>query len=475
MKRKLPIALIIVTAAVIVIGGGVAAAFLGVFGNGTYESAEKANFTAIKAFSAIEDAAGSLVTTGKSVDFDFSYEPSEAIKTMLFGTALEEMGMDLDKFTAAGNITELDGEMAADIDFSADDISINILTVLSEEGYVIAYPGISDYYQIYSTSTRDGETTGTVLDKTAFAKTISNIEDEYFKLTERIGEVTKDVEITGGGITVKADEYEFVFTKRDVYDLAKFAVAEFRANENLCTYVFEKIPFRPSTMETPADLVDLMEETIEEKYNESEDDDTLDDTALRMRAAVHKNVIVSRTIDKIDGYAGDSLSYDVLYNSKEAYFKALIKEAGSGEMTITGEAAIEGEVWNGDLKFVASDKTEMKITGTNITVKDKIVTGEFDINAYAEDENTMEFTIILSEEDGSQILEANGSYMGTDVGSLRVKSKTADVDTINIPEFDPDYAVDMMNLFDIDDDTMSERYEHLNDDMDTFLSKLLPN
>jgi hypothetical protein len=474
MKRKLTVAIIAVVAAVLLIGGVTAAALLGVFGNGTYESAERKNLTALKAFSALEDAAKLAKTSGTSVDFDFSYKPSDAIKTMLFGSSLEEMDMDLNIFNAVGNITELDGEIAADVDFSADDISMNMFIGLSEEGYVMAYPGISDYYQVYSTANEDSETAGTVLDKAALLTTYGNIEDEYFKLTERIGEVTENVEITGGGITVKADEYEFNFTERDVYDLAKFAIAEFRANDNLCEYIFEKIPFMPSDIETSADMLDYLEEGIEEKYNESEDADTLDDTALRMKAAVHKGFIVSRTIDKISAYPGDSFSYDILFNSKAAYLNAVIKEEGSGSMKITGEAAREDSVWNGELKFAASDNTEMTIIGTNVTAKDKIVTGEFKINATADNENTMKFNIDLTEEDGTQILEADGSFMGTDIGSLRITSKTEDTDTINTPELDPDYAVDMMNLFDIDDDTMSERYDRLNEDMNTFLSNIMP-
>jgi hypothetical protein len=462
VKRKLPIAIIAAVAAVLAVGGVVAAALFGAFGNGTYKSAEKAGLDGIRAISAFTDLAKAADTSGRRYDFDFTYEIPEEITSSI---GFDEMGID--SVNAVGFVAEKDGEYLSDTSLTLGEIAFDVIAAMDEENASISLPSITDYYMSFAAETEDGD--DLVLDREALAKTLDNIEEEYFALTDRIGVVTEGVDVTGGDITVKADEYVFEFTYQDIYDLLYFSIDEIRDNENLSEYVFARAGIIAYGTETADDFWDEIEDNLDSLYEYDYDDDKMDETMFRMTALVYKNFIVSRTIDRINGEAGNSISYDILFNTQSAYFKAAVKEDGDTVMKMTGEAARDGSLWNGELKMTVDDGTAMKITGENITYKDEIATGQVKFKSTYDDETTMEINVDLSEEDGEQLLEADGSYYEYDLGYLRLKSSTEDIDTLTLPEFDPDFGIDMNNYY--DDEEMYERYMNFQNDVDEFFSQ----
>jgi hypothetical protein len=465
-KRKLPLALILALSAVLVIGGVTAAAMMGAFGNGSYKSAEKLTLTM---FNALAER-GDVSEKGQEAQFEFSYKTSADIMNEMFGGSY--MQINLSEVTAKGSAQIMGEQMAANINFSFNDLAFNLLGALTEDGYYLAYPGITDYYEFTPTQDEDEEEHTVTLDRKALKITLENIENAYFELTDRIQVVTKGVEITGGGITVKADEYELDFKQQDVIEFLRFVVSELRLNDNLIDYAVERSSiFSLFSFDDPQDLLDEMEDALDEYYDYSEDEDTLDKTLFRMTAAVSKGVIVSRTIDRIGGRSGNSISYDVLFNAKTAYLKGTVKAGGETMLKLTGEAAKDGGAWNGELKLDVSDYTSLKITGENVTYKNDIATGKFKVKATADDETAFSLNFDFSDDNGTQVGSVSGKVSDYDIGELTYRLKLDTIDSIDMPEFDEEYEINKDEIY--GDEELYERYREMQDEIDTFFSEIV--
>lgn len=236
---------IAIPAAVVVIALALFIIIPGMSGN-SYQKAEEKFISVV--FSGI--TSGSSI--GNKWDFTVEYEPSSQIRRE----------MDLTDMILDGSLAIVDSQAVARIAFSnGGALLTDIICALDEDGLLVAFPGITDYFLRYLINADDSVWDFSKLDNKKLDSTFSDIVKLYFKLENEIAEVEKGVELACGTSSVKCDVYRMEFTEKATAKFLLDAIAEIKKNSNLMEFMSDLIV---NTGGRPDDFEKALEEMEDE-------------------------------------------------------------------------------------------------------------------------------------------------------------------------------------------------------------------
>jgi hypothetical protein len=439
--KWLPIAIGVVAIAIVVL----IIVLLTSGGNGTYKSAESKNLSRFMSYASLDNPG-----KGQEATMAISYKPGDDISDLVW----ENVGFDVaDGITLSAKISALGETLLGDITGTLGEYDVHGVVSFDGNRLTVALPEITDYFLFAPLDMSDEELPK--MDMKALSKTINNITDSYFKLTDEIAEVEKGAELSKGGVTIKADKYTIEFTGDDLADFMQLALDEVRGNDNLMDYI-DQI--------TGGYAEDFIEET------ESELDYIIDevgnDTILRMQAWVKDDEIVARVIDRV--YETDmTLNYYTLFDSKNGYVE-FSGVAGGTEIKASGDFTKVSGKWDGSIEVGADSEYAYETSLFNITLDCTGMAIEDDmlIGKVAFDEMGVELNLDLSKKGKEQILKIDGSIMSYDIGELTVSASEKEISSLKLPSYDEDNGVNPDEIY--YDDEMYDRYYDFMDDVNAY-------
>jgi hypothetical protein len=392
-KRLKP--LIILSAVVVVLAAGTLTALVATgilpisLGNGTYETAE-ANF-----FKSL----ASGYAEGKGYKIDFTAEAAEQMA--------EQLGFD--GLSYSGSISVKGLQFLADVTSVIDDMDVRIVSAFDGQELSLAVPDATDYYYRASVNTDDDDY-GVTLD----GKALTNIVKEYLKLAKGLVEVEKGVELSGGGVTVKCDQYTIDFTAEDLASVVYAAIDEVRGNDDLADYIDGFLESRGNSYLTSERLDDLEAEFeyFADRYG--------DKRLFRMTVWVKNNTVIARKIDKVYEASYVTLSYQFLNDGKNASFEAVAKLDGDDmNYKLSGDFTKKGGAWSGDVKFKYKEWQDgdykdntLKLSVEDAKLDGKILSGKFAFSGVIGNEYKPTIAVVFGKSGNAQTitLEAELGY-----------------------------------------------------------------
>jgi hypothetical protein len=410
--RNLKLLIIAVVAvAIVVIGiGGISA-----LASSSYLKAE-ANFFA-------------SLANGLPVGQDKGYKSSFSVDYAPEGEIAEEIS----DIALSGSISQLGQNASAELDFSYDgDVITNLIAAFDGTGVAVQLPEFSDYWLKLVMSDENSDIDFSQLDQKKLEKSVSNVLKSYFKLVEKVSEVEKGVELSGGDVTVKCDEYVIEFNEQLVLTLAQTCIDELQANKNLMDFIDS---YGESSAGSYWDGIDEYLDDAEEEITDALDelDGDEGERLFRMTVWIKGKDVIARSIDKVSG--GDfEFSYKTLKNSKNAYIEFKGEMEYEGSFALTGSFEKSGGGWSGTPKLtLKSDYGEETITlkakCEELNISDGKVTGSIKFSGDAPYELFYEsfaydFTIKLDKKGNQQVVILSGEIeeggVDYDLGELTI-------------------------------------------------------
>ena|GEM_PF-2486903 len=442
----------ILTVIVLLAAGVIATARIGVFpifGNGTYETAE-ANFFKLLT----ENISGDK---GYKIDFDAGYTPSEQM--ILEGAYPENSDLSY-----SGSLYALAPKFLADVTADIAGTELRGVGVFDGQNLAFSLPDLSNYHVQYTNN-------GVALDDKALKTTFTNLIKEYFKLTKKIAEIEKGVELSSGSATVKCDQYTFDFNGEDLSPFITAAIKEIRKNKNFIEFIEHYRTANNIYLYRDYDFeqfLDYLDDSFDDFMNKNGNK-----RLLRMTVWVKNNMVIARKIDKI--YEADDfvISYQFLLDGKNANLEAVLQGGNNSDSyKITGNFEKQGSAWDGDIRLrygfsypiysddwyiIRYDNIEqtlrLNIDGFKITDKKFVgefrISGEFgeyrpNISAMFEINNNRQIITLNGRFGYSEYAVARGwgySNESYDIGKAALSYSLAEIKKIDYPVYDRDYAV----------------------------------
>ncbi|MDR1060880.1 MAG: hypothetical protein LBL83_06655 [Clostridiales bacterium] len=402
-----PLVAIIIAAVAL---AGVAVGGFALFGGNSYAKAE-ANF-----FSSLSKTSPLFSDKGYKATFIADYAPKGELAEYV-----SEMELN-------GAFSQLGQNASAELHFNHDGITVELDALFDGRELAFSLPDLSTYWMKLAMLGASDEYDDAMglgqLDQKKLGKSVENILKTYFELSEGAAEVTKGKELSGGGVTVKCDEYVIDFNQQMVYSLAQAAITEFRANQNLMDFIdaygesvgyysyYNGERFIEGNNWGGIDkYIDDIEDDIQDMLDDLDGDDGR--RLFRMTAWVKGNKLIGRKIDRVADY-DLSLDYRTLSSGDKTYFET---NGGyeDGSASLSGAFEKSGGSWSGTPRISLKDYNGDEVFSMRATCKDlKLSDGKLvgsiklsgDISDY--DSYSYNFSLAFDRKDKQQLLTVSG-------------------------------------------------------------------
>jgi hypothetical protein len=357
----------------------------------------------------------------------------------------------------AANQTALFSEIALDID--GEKLS-NIQLAFDTDVFMVLLPEISQYFlNIAIPADIMGlaqQADLSIIDQLKVLSTVSAIGQIYFDLAERNSEVSKDVTISGGGVSLRADRYEINFTEDFISELGIKALNEIKKNKSLIDYI-------DSIMQSMygyyyMNINDLFDEAEAELRNMSGTR-----TVLRMTVWVSGGEIVARSFEDRVNNSFYAL-YKTLNDGSNAHIDAEFRVNDMMQARLLGDFVKSRDGWSGVPKLTVSEiwgssvseLFSISVSIENFDIDGDIVKGVIKSAGNIED---MEYdvTVSLDKVSNQQSIKVtgrvvyqqydwwSGSYntVDFDFGELTVQYSYRENVRVALPRINPNFAVNV--------------------------------
>jgi hypothetical protein len=463
-RKRVPKLFVAVGAAVVVVVAAVIFVIPALAGN-SYQKAEL-NF-----FKSLTEAAS--LTDGGNLEFSVEYIPADWMSDEI---DITDMGI-------AGSLAYADQEVSANLSLTSDGEKVSdVVYAYDGKEMILALPDLTEYYLRFITGGGSDEGFNLAdLDKKKLEATLTEVVKSYFAVTKELTETEKGVDLTGGGVTVKCDEYTIEFTEEAVSKILLSAIDELRKNKNLMEFLASAVAMQyVGYVDYDADyylgeLEDALDEA-EEYLSDLDDDERL----FRMTVWVKDGDVISRKIDKVAD-SDVTFSYKKLITKNAAYFEIEVED-NSDSASFSGNFKKAGGAWSGTAKISANsyygEFLSAKIKCDDIEFSGDQLQGGVNISGTFEDEDmAFDFDLTFGKSGGKQTVEIEGdvwdSYYSSDkydVGKLSLSYTFDKGGKPKIPKYKDNLSV-TVNVYgdEMIDEESAERAAEMAEQLEEFL------
>jgi len=362
--------------------------------------------------------------------------------------AREIFGSNVEDFSISGTISVLGEQMLAEGTLTSGRDSIDAVFAMNGAEMNFGLPGITQYFIRFLTDPNSFGNT-TELNRRQFNRTMRNIVNEYFRLADSIAIIESGVSISGGNVTLTANQHTMNFRENEMLELLIFALREVQNNRNLMNWLDDNFG------NSRTDIFDEIDRAIfylEDELFRSSSNDVL----FRMTVWINRGQIVQRRIDRFIGAPDIVLLYSHLVSGNSAYFELSLR-SDSLRMSVTGNFDRRGGRWDGSGRVTATEYWRGEW--------DELMSVRFAIENFRNGRRAMEgtFTVTMTEtnwrgnEDGFRVIMTftrEGRAQGVeaslqitddgnrlDVGILRIVYAQTSIRRINMPNWHERNAV----------------------------------